>query len=175
MLGAGAKSPSFPPRATRFEIETEMADIFQEVDEEVRRDRAAEFWRKHQNLIVGAAVVIVLAVGGFRYWRYENEKAGQAAGAQFQAAIAAVQAGQTATAYGDLAKLAAEGPEGYRALARMTEAGAKAASIRGRRSPPSTRSPAMRRSIRCCATPPGCAPLSCNSISPRTSRRAPRR
>jgi hypothetical protein len=27
-----------------------MSDIFQEVDEEVRRDKALEFWKKHQNL-----------------------------------------------------------------------------------------------------------------------------
>ena len=71
-----------------------MADIFQEVDEEVRRDKAAEFWKKHQNLILGLAVLIVLASAGFRYWQYEKEKAEQAAGDQFQAAIAALQAGK---------------------------------------------------------------------------------
>jgi len=105
-----------------------MADIFQEVDDEVRRDKAAEFWRKYQNLILAAAALIVLAVAGFRYWQYENEKAEQAAGARFQAAIAAIEAGKSDAAYGDLAKLAAEAPGGYRVLARMTEAGAKAAS-----------------------------------------------
>jgi hypothetical protein len=105
-----------------------MADIFQEVDEEVRRDKAAEFWKKHQNLILGVALVIVLASAGFRYWRYEKEKAEQAAGDQFQAAIAAIQAGKSDDAYGGLAKLAAEAPGGYRVLAQMTEAGAKAAS-----------------------------------------------
>ena len=34
-----------------------MSDIFHEVDEEVRRDKAAEFLKKYQNLIIGAAVV----------------------------------------------------------------------------------------------------------------------
>ena len=32
-----------------------MSDIFQEVDEEVRRDKAAEFWKKYQNQILGQA------------------------------------------------------------------------------------------------------------------------
>ena len=105
-----------------------MADIFQEVDEEVRRDKAAEFWKKYQNLILGAALLIVLAAAGFRYWQYEKEKAEQAAGAQFQAAIAAVEAGKLDEANGGLAKLAAEAPGGYRVLAQMTEAGDKAAS-----------------------------------------------
>ena len=31
-----------------------MSDIFQEVDEEVRRDKAAEFWKKYQNQILAA-------------------------------------------------------------------------------------------------------------------------
>jgi len=105
-----------------------MTDIFQEVDEEVRRDKAAEFWKKHQNLILAGAVLIVLAAAGFRYWQYEKEKAAQAAGEQFQAAIAAFEAGKLDEANGGLAKIAAEAPGGYRILAQMTEAGAKAAS-----------------------------------------------
>jgi hypothetical protein len=105
-----------------------MTDIFQEVDEEVRRDKAAEFWKKYQNLIVAAAVIIVLAAAAFRYWRYEQEKTAQAAGDQFQAAIAAFDAGKTNDAFGALAKLGSDGPAGYRVLAQMTEAGAKTTS-----------------------------------------------
>ena len=77
-----------------------MTDIFQEVDEEVRRDKAAEFWKKHQNLIIAAAILIVLAAAGFRYWQYEKERAEQAAGDQFQAAIAAFEAGKVDEANG---------------------------------------------------------------------------
>jgi hypothetical protein len=105
-----------------------MSDIFQEVDEEVRRDKAAEFWKKYQNLIFGGAVAIVLASAGFRYWTYEKEKADQAAGDQLQAAIAAYESGKSDEAFGGLAKLAASSPGGYRVVAQMTEAGAKAAS-----------------------------------------------
>ncbi len=105
-----------------------MADIFQEVDEEVRRDKAAEFWKKYQNLILGAAVLIVLAAAGFRYWQYEKNKAEQAAGDRFQAAIAAVEAGKLNEANATLAKLGADAPGGFRVLAQMTEAGDKAAS-----------------------------------------------
>ena len=86
-----------------------MTDIFQEVDEEVRRDKAAEFWKKHQNLIIAAAALIVLAAAGFRYWQYEKEEAEQAAGDQFQAAIAAFEAGKLDEANGGLAKLARRG------------------------------------------------------------------
>ncbi len=105
-----------------------MTDIFQEVDEEVRRDKAAEFWKKYQNIIIAGAVLVVLAAAGFRYWQYEKEKAAQAAGDEFQAAIAAFDAGKPSEAFGGLAKIAAEAPGGYRVLAEMTEAGAKAST-----------------------------------------------
>jgi hypothetical protein len=121
--------PEFPRNPVeRTPNRTKMADIFEEVDEEVRRDKAAEFWKKYQNLIIGLAVLIVLAAAGFRYWQYEKEKAEQAAGDRFQAAIAAIEAGKLDAANGDLAKLAAEAPGGYRVLAQMTEAGDKAAA-----------------------------------------------
>ncbi len=105
-----------------------MTDIFQEVDEEVRRDKAAEFWKKYQNVIIAGAVLVVLAAAGFRYWQYEMEKASQAAGDEFQAAIAAFDAGKPNETIGGLAKIAAEAPGGYRVLAQMTEAGAKAST-----------------------------------------------
>ena len=104
-----------------------MSDIFQEVDEEVRRDKAAEFWKKYQNQILAAAVLIVLASAGFRYWQYEREKAAQAAGDQFQQALAALDGGKLDEAKAGLDKIAAQGPSGYRALAQMTAAGAEAA------------------------------------------------
>jgi hypothetical protein len=105
-----------------------MSDIFQEVDEEVRRDKAAEFWKKYQNLILAGAAVIVLAAAGFRYWQYEREKAAQAAGDQFEQALAAIEAGKLDEAKAGLDKIAAETPGGYRVLAQMAAAGVKAQS-----------------------------------------------
>jgi hypothetical protein len=105
-----------------------MSDIFQEVDEEVRRDKAAEFWKKYQNLILAAAAVIVLVSAGFRYWQYEREKAAQAAGDQFQQALTAIEAGKLDEAKAGLDKIAAERPGGYRVLAEMAAAGLRAQS-----------------------------------------------
>jgi len=42
-----------------------MSDIFQEVDEEVRRDKALEFWKKHQNLIIAGAALIMVMLDRF--------------------------------------------------------------------------------------------------------------
>ncbi len=41
-----------------------MADIFREIDEEVRRDRAAELWKKYGWLLTGLAVLAVAAMAG---------------------------------------------------------------------------------------------------------------
>jgi hypothetical protein len=103
-----------------------MSDIFHEVDEEVRRDKAAEFWKKYQNWILAGAALIVLASAGFRYWQYERERAQQAAGDQFQQALAALESGKVDEAKAGFDKIAAEAPSGYRALAQMAAAGARA-------------------------------------------------
>ena len=103
-----------------------MSDIFQEVDEDVRRDKAAEFWKKYQNQILAAAALIVLASAGFRYWQYERQRATEAAGDQFQQALTALEGGKYDEAKAGLDKIATQGPSGYRALAQMTAAGAQA-------------------------------------------------
>ena len=105
-----------------------MSDIFQEVDEEVRRDKALEFWKKYQNLIIVGAALIVLASAGFRF--YENRKlAGeQAAGAAFQQALALDHSDKGADAQAELAALAADAPAGYRTLARLAGAAVESKS-----------------------------------------------
>jgi len=99
-----------------------MSDIFQEVDEEVRRDKAAEFWKKYQNFIFVAAALIVLATAGYRYYDYRQTQARQAAGEAFQQALKFDQEGKTAEAQAALAKLGADAPAGYRMLARFVTA-----------------------------------------------------
>ena len=147
-----------------------MSDIFHEVDEEVRRDKAAEFWKKYQNLILAGAALIVLAAAGFRYWQYERERAQQAAGDQFQQALAALEGGKLDEAKAGFDKIAAEAPSGYRALAQMAAAGAKAQSDppgRGRR---------LRRRRRRCGDRPALArrrpPARCPAQGRHSGRRA---
>jgi hypothetical protein len=103
-----------------------MSDIFQEVDEEVRRDRAAEFWKKYQNLIIGAAALIVLATAGYRFYDNRRVAAEQAAGAAFQHALALDRDGKDAVADAALARLAGDAPHGYQTLARLAAAAIKA-------------------------------------------------
>ena len=99
-----------------------MADIFQEVDEEVRRERLQKLWERYGNLVIAACILIVVAVGGWRgYQWWENKKAGES-GTAFENALTLAQAGKHDDAEAAFAKLAADGTAGYRSLARLQQA-----------------------------------------------------
>ena len=60
-----------------------MADIFQEVDEDLRRDRATALWRRYGKYVVAAAVVLVLATAGWSGYRHYRDQQRQEAGVKF--------------------------------------------------------------------------------------------
>ena len=64
-----------------------MADIFQEVDEEVRKDKATVFWNKYGTFVIAAAVLIVAATAAWVYWKDYSAKLRQEQGARFEAAL----------------------------------------------------------------------------------------
>lgn len=43
-----------------------MSDIFQEVEEDVRRERYEKLWKKYGNYIIALAVLIVAGVAAFQ-------------------------------------------------------------------------------------------------------------
>ena len=99
-----------------------MSDIFHEVDEEVRREKLKQLWERHSNLIVAAALLIVLAVAGWRGYEWWELRKSADSGTQFEAAIALAEAGKQADAQAAFAKIAKDGSTGYRILARFREA-----------------------------------------------------
>lgn len=99
-----------------------MADIFHEVDEEVRREQLKKLWERHGHYLVALAVLIVLAVAGWRAYEYWQVKKAAEAGAAFEAALTLSEQGKHEEAAAAFAKIAAEGTSGYRALARLREA-----------------------------------------------------
>ncbi|MCY4231938.1 MAG: tetratricopeptide repeat protein [Alphaproteobacteria bacterium] len=98
-----------------------MADIFREVDEEVRAERARALWRKYGVLVVGAAVLAVLAVGGFQLWKHMQAEAAAEASLRLEEALALAGGDEPADAAAAFAALAAEGG-GAGLLARFGEA-----------------------------------------------------
>jgi hypothetical protein len=99
-----------------------VADIFQEVDEEVRRERLKKLWQRYGNLIIAACVLIVAGVGawrGYQYW--QTKKAGET-GIAYEQAMSLSQSGKHEQADAAFAKIADSGTAGYRLLARLREA-----------------------------------------------------
>ncbi len=99
-----------------------MADIFQEVDEEVRRERLQKLWERYGNFIIAGCILIIVGVGAWRgYEWWQNKKAGES-GVAFENAVMLAQAGKHQEAEAAFAKLASDGTAGYRTLSRLREA-----------------------------------------------------
>ncbi len=99
-----------------------MADIFHEIDEDLRRERFNRLWTRYGAYVIGLAVLIVVAVAGWRgyeWWRLQQD---QAAGAQFEAALQLAADGKTAEADTAFQQIEKDGTPGYRVLARFRAA-----------------------------------------------------
>lgn len=103
-----------------------MADIFREVDEEVRRDRALEFWKKYQNLLIGVAIIVVIATAGWRFWENQKQKAAEETGAKYQAALQLARENKNDEAERAFSALTRADQPGYALLARFKVAAATA-------------------------------------------------
>jgi hypothetical protein len=99
-----------------------VADIFQEVDEEVRREQLKKLWQRYGNYIVAACIVVVVGVAGWRGYEWWQSKRAAEAGAAFEQAVALAASGKHDEAEAAFAKLATDGTAGYRILARLREA-----------------------------------------------------
>jgi len=99
-----------------------VADIFQEVDEEVRRERLEQLWKQHGNYIIAALILALACIGAWRGYIYWQERKAAEAGATYEAASTLADEGKHKEAEAAFAKLATEGTAGYRTLARFREA-----------------------------------------------------
>jgi hypothetical protein len=104
-------------------LEQFVADIFHEVDEEVRRERLQKLWDRYSIFIIAGAVLIVASIGAWQGYQWWEGKKAAAAGAAFESALNLSDAGKHAEADAAFAKIAAEAPAGYRILARLRAAG----------------------------------------------------
>jgi hypothetical protein len=97
-----------------------VADIFQEVDEDLRRDKALAFWKKYQNHIIGFAIIAVVATAGFSGWRYYKQQKIEANGAAYLQAMQVLEKDPKAAA-AQFETLAKDGG-GFAVLARFQQA-----------------------------------------------------
>ena len=99
-----------------------VADIFQEVDEEVRREQLKKLWQRYGNFVVALCILLIAGVGGWRGYEWWQARRAGEAGAAFESAVNLAETGKHQEAEAAFAKLAADGTASYRVLARMREA-----------------------------------------------------
>jgi hypothetical protein len=99
-----------------------VSEIFDEVQEEVRREQLKKLWERYSTVVVTVAFLIVAGVGGWRGYLYLEGKKAQEAGAQFEAAAKLADEQKGADAEAAFLKIANEAPQGYRMLARFRAA-----------------------------------------------------
>jgi hypothetical protein len=100
-----------------------VSELFDEVDEEVRREQLKKLWEKYSLYIIGAALLIIAAVGGWRGYQYLEAKKAAEIGDAFNKAIELSEQGKHSEAEAAFADIAGKAPYGYRTLARFRAAG----------------------------------------------------
>jgi hypothetical protein len=96
-----------------------VSELFDEVDEEVRRDQLKKLWDQYSIYIIALALLIIAGVGGWRGYQYLEAKKAAEAGAAFDKAVELSEANKHVEAEAAFADVAAKAPSGYRTLARL--------------------------------------------------------
>jgi hypothetical protein len=105
-----------------------VVDIFDEVEEDLRAERAEKLLKKYAWVLVALAVGVIAAAAGWQLWTRYQARQDAAAAIRFVAAQNATEQQPAARSehIAALDQLAATGPAGYRTLARLQAAGLKA-------------------------------------------------
>ncbi len=98
-----------------------MADVFDEVDEEIRQANALKLWKKFAPLIAAVAVAIVVGTAAWVMWQDHQRKRAEADALRFVTA-SEIAASDAERAIVELRALARDGKAGYASLARLKEA-----------------------------------------------------
>jgi hypothetical protein len=99
-----------------------VSELFDEVDEDVRRDQFKRIWDQYSIFIIAGALLIIAAVGGWRGYQYLEAKKAAEAGAAFDHAVELSEQDKHSEAEAAFNSLAATAPSGYRLLARLRAA-----------------------------------------------------
>lgn len=104
-----------------------MTDIFNEIENDIRRDRLDRLWRRFGPAIIVVAVLFVAAIAGWRLYDWYQQEQAQDLGDRFQQALTLSRDGKTAEAEAAMQAIATDASAGYEVLARFAAAGELAA------------------------------------------------
>ena len=93
-----------------------MADLFQEIMDDVRADRIGEAWSKHGRWVIYAAISIVMITAAMVYWKHHQREVAMEYTAHYIDATEALAKGDGATALVSLDKINPPKSSGYYGL-----------------------------------------------------------
>jgi hypothetical protein len=99
-----------------------VVDIFEEVDEELRKDKYQDLARQYGPLVLGAAAAIILGTAGYQGWQAWQTSTRETSSDAYLVAINALDAGQVTQAAASFEALASSGTASYEILALVQRA-----------------------------------------------------
>lgn len=96
--------------------------FLREVDENLRADQLADFWKRWGKLLIGALGAGLIALAGWLWWSNHSQNVAGEQGEQLQAAFNKIGAGDSVGADKALGELTGSRVGGYRAAALMSQA-----------------------------------------------------
>lgn len=105
-----------------------MSDIFQEVDEDLRRDRTTQFMKRYGGIVATAMVLLIAATAGWQAWQAWQKSQREAETARLVSALSqASSAGPDKGVEALSAYAAGKAPADLAMLARLNEAALRVA------------------------------------------------
>ncbi len=102
--------------------EKEHDGIFREIDEELRQEHYAKLWTSYGSYIIGAALVLVISVAGYKGWQSYDLTSRQADSEKFAIALRLSQDKKSDQAGQAFLDLTAKAGSGYAMLAKFQDA-----------------------------------------------------
>lgn len=99
-----------------------MADIFEEVDEELKEENFKKLWDRFGRYLMAAVVLLVGGVAGYKFWESYTHDQQEAYSESFISAIALAEDGKNSDAAAAFTVFAEDASAGYAMLARFREA-----------------------------------------------------
>ncbi|MDV7341372.1 tetratricopeptide repeat protein [Terasakiella sp. A23] len=105
------------------EEDASVSNLFKEIDDELRQDKATLLWKQYGSTVIGAIIAVIIAVGAYEGWKSYDLSQRSALGDQYAKALDLANEQNFAAATEAFQALAGQSDKGYNTLARLQEAG----------------------------------------------------
>ena len=102
-----------------------MADIFEEVDEELKEENFKKLWDRYGYYLIATVILLVGGVAAYKFWESYTYNQRQTYSEEFMAAIALAEEGKNSDAAAAYTVFAEDADAGYAMLARFREAASR--------------------------------------------------